>query len=102
MDYRGLNPKIEFGGTKVEDFPELENGFQINKHFLADGSLHESSLQIYALEDSIYIDMQENHFSYVKSMEEYAKKSVLSVIIISFSGSRLQCSKQGQQGCELR
>ena len=77
VDYSSIDPDKKFPGVQLADLPDLENCFQVNINVfeLLEGqkvSVHFKSTSCF--ENTIYLNMQNNHLSYVKDIDNYAKR----------------------------
>ena len=76
-DYRSINTNKKFPGVKLCDIPDLENCFQVNINVFQllehqKVTVHYKSQSSFS--DTLYLDMQGNHLSYVKDIDNYAKR----------------------------
>ena len=77
VDYSSINTSKRFTGVKLCDIPDLENCFQVNINVFEllknqKVSVHYKSQSSFV--DTVYLDMQGNHLSYVKDIDNYAKR----------------------------
>ena len=77
LEYKGLETQRKFSGVQLDDFPELENCFQTNLNVfqLLENravTVHYKSMSYF--DQTVYLDMQDGHLSYIKNFDSYAKR----------------------------
>ena len=77
LEYKGLETPRKFPGLQLDDFPELENCFQTNLNVfqLLENravTVHYKSMSYF--DQTVYLDMQDGHLSYIKNFDSYAKR----------------------------
>ncbi|MEW8119475.1 MAG: hypothetical protein AB2792_20110, partial [Candidatus Thiodiazotropha sp.] len=71
------DPEEDFEGLSLEDFPEFETRFQMNMEVYSlteDGFARSIYKSRGKHETSMYVNLFENHLSYIRNFAQYAKK----------------------------